>query len=159
MRAEMKKAVVCVVSGMLFGLMLTDPAAAADVAAPAAGSQMMSPFQFIFSTVQFFLIGFFVYFWLAIRPGQLREDERKKFISELKKNDDVMTTGGIFGKVVSLKDDSATIDVGGGVKVRVHLDHITSLPPILPGGARSSTPADSASGALRLQVPTQKTSE
>ena len=128
----------------------TEVAAPAPTAANAAAP--ISPFQFILSTVQFFLIGFFIYFWLAIRPGQLREEERRKFLKDLKKNDDVMTSGGIFGKVALIKDDSVSIDVGGGVKIRVHLEHIQMLPP-------SVVASDNSVGGLRLQAPAQKTSE
>ena len=128
-------AATLLLSALLFCLILCGPtaAAAADappVAAPVSGQ--MTPFQFIFGTVQFFLIGFFIYFWMAIRPEQLRSDERRKFVAGLKKNDEVMTTGGILGRIVAVKDDTATLDIGGNVKIRVHVDHVSQLPPAAP---------------------------
>ena len=110
-----------------------DAATSSSPAVAAPSAEHMSPFQFILGSVQFFLIAFFIYFWMAIRPEQLKSDERRKFVAGLKKNDDVMTSGGIFGKVIQVKDESVTLDIGGNVKLRVHTDHVIAPPPAAPG--------------------------
>lgn len=79
----------------------------------------MGPKEFIFGTVWFFLMALFVYYVLVLNPARLREEDRKKFIGGLQKNDEVLTSGGILGRVVSVKPDSVTIEIAPNVKVRV----------------------------------------
>lgn len=136
LRAGLGLFLLVVLSAALVWIAAPVWASEAAQAPAAAGSQsMMTPFQFIFGSVQFFLIGFFIYFWLAIRPQHLKDDERKKFVNDLKKNDEVITSGGLFGRVVALKEDSATLEIASGVKVKVHVDHVMPVPPV-PEGAR-----------------------
>lgn len=86
----------------------------------------MSPFEFISSTVWFILIAIFVYYMLVLRPEAVESENREKFISELKKNDEVVTSGGLIGKVHTVKDDSVTVEIAPNVRVRV-------LPSMLRG--------------------------
>ena len=59
-------------------------------------------------------------FWLLIfRPQQKRSKQQKQFLSELKRGDNVLTNAGMYGKVVSLDDNVATLEVSQGVRVRV----------------------------------------
>ena len=101
---------------------LSAPAAAG--ASPAAVQQQMRPYDLIFGSVQFFLVGLFILWMLYLRPLQRREDSQRKFLAELKKNDDVLTSGGIFGKVLVVKPDEVTIEVSPGVKLRIKPDHL-----------------------------------
>jgi len=104
-----------------------DPVVANTVAAntvPAAAPHAMRPYDFIFGSVQFFLVGLFILWMLYLRPMQKREDVQRKFLADLKKNDDVITSGGIFGKVLTVKPDEVTIEVSPGVKLRVKPDHL-----------------------------------
>ena len=48
-------------------------------------------------------------------------------LSRLKKNDEVMTSGGIYGKVVALKDDEVTLEVAPNVRLRVHRPQISAV--------------------------------
>ncbi|MCC5919491.1 MAG: preprotein translocase subunit YajC [Cyclobacteriaceae bacterium] len=57
------------------------------------------------------LIGI-VFFFFIIRPQQKKLKEQKNFIEALKKGQQVITTGGIHGKVVEFKDDTVVLEVG-----------------------------------------------
>lgn len=52
------------------------------------------------------------FYFLLIRPQQKKEKEIKAMREGLKEGDDIITIGGIYGKIVNLKDDLITIEVG-----------------------------------------------
>ena len=57
-------------------------------------------------------IGFFVVFYLfAIRPQKKKEKEIQEMRSNLAVGDEVVTIGGIYGKIVVLKEDIVTLEV------------------------------------------------
>ena len=60
-----------------------------------------------------------VFYFLIIRPQQKAQKERREMLDALKKGDEVVTQGGVIGKVVSLTDTEAKVDVGEGTKLRV----------------------------------------
>lgn len=60
-----------------------------------------------------------VFYFFMIRPQVKRQKEVKKFRESLKEGDNVMTTGGIYGRVLSIKEDSVIIEVEGKSKLRV----------------------------------------
>jgi len=79
------------------------PAAYADAAAPAAGPAGTG-FEWIF------LVGFLVIFYLMIwRPQAKRAKEQKNLLSNLQKGDEVVTNGGIAGKIVKVSDEKGAI--------------------------------------------------
>ncbi|QDZ06433.1 preprotein translocase subunit YajC [Sphingomonas panacisoli] len=67
---------------------------------------------------QILLIGV-VFYFLMIRPQQRRAKELRTAIDSLKKNDQVITTGGILGKVVKAGDVYVEVEVAPNVKVQV----------------------------------------
>jgi preprotein translocase subunit YajC len=58
-----------------------------------------------------------VFYFFMIRPQQKKQKDQKKFIEEIKKGDSVVTIGGLHGKVVSIEDDTITLDVDKGTKL------------------------------------------
>jgi len=59
-----------------------------------------------------------IFYFLLIRPQQKKEKERKEMISSIQKGDKVLTTGGIYGIVSSIKDDDTVIlKIADGTKV------------------------------------------
>lgn len=60
-----------------------------------------------------------MYFFMFL-PQIKKQKKQRKFISELKKGDKVVTTGGIHGKITELKELTAIIDLGGGVKMKIN---------------------------------------
>lgn len=67
-----------------------------------------------------FLAGIFaVFYFFIIRPQQKRQQDEKKFQEGLKKDDQVVTIGGIFGKIVRLEDNAAIVQVDENTKIKV----------------------------------------
>ena len=78
---------------------------------------------------------FAIFYFLLIRPQQKKAKEHQEMLSRLKKNDEVMTSGGIYGKVVTLADNVVTVEVAPNVRVRVHRPNIAS---VVTGGKSSN---------------------
>lgn len=62
---------------------------------------------------------FAIFYFMIIRPQQKREKDRRTMLANLKEGDEVVTIGGIFGKILNLKDDVVTLDVGDKIKIKV----------------------------------------
>ncbi len=68
----------------------------------------------------FLLVFMFAFIWLfIIRPQKREQDEKQTMMSALKKNDRVVTTGGMFGTIVNIKDDEVTLRIDDQAKVKV----------------------------------------
>src|SRR3954454_18203190 len=65
------------------------------------------------------LLFFVIFYFLMIRPQQQRVKEHQASIAAVKKGDEVITVGGIRGKVTKVGDDEAEVEIANGVKVRV----------------------------------------
>ncbi len=70
---------------------------------------------------------FAIFYVLMIRPQQRRAKEHQSAIAAVKKGDDVITGGGIRGRVTKVSDDEAEIEIAQGVKVRVVKSTITQV--------------------------------
>ncbi len=70
------------------------------------------------SQLLFFGLIFVVMYFFMIRPLVKKQKKERKFREELKKGDDIITIGGIHGKIVEMKDSSVTIE-SYGVKLKV----------------------------------------
>jgi preprotein translocase subunit YajC len=76
------------------------------------------------------MIGIFVVFYfLLIRPQQKRAKEQKAMIEALQKGDEVVTAGGIVGKVTKLDDNYVTLQVASGNEIAFQRSAITALLP------------------------------
>jgi preprotein translocase subunit YajC len=69
-----------------------------------------------------------VMYLLVLRPQMKKQKETQKMLSELKKGDDVVTTGGILGRISGIKDDEVTLQVQEGVRLRVLRSAIAGRP-------------------------------
>ena len=71
-------------------------------------------------TINFILIGgiLLVFYFFMIRPQQKKQKDQKKFISEIKKGDMVVSIGGIHGKVISMDDNTVTLEVERGARIK-----------------------------------------
>ena len=62
---------------------------------------------------------FAVFYFLLIRPQQKRAKTHKQFIENLKKGDRVVTSGGMYGTITGVTDDSVTVEVAEKVRIRI----------------------------------------
>ena len=73
------------------------------------------------------LIIFVIFYVLWIRPQQRQVSEHRATIMGVKKGDDVVTGGGIRGRVTKVTDDEAEVEIAQGVKVRVVKSTISQI--------------------------------
>lgn len=77
---------------------------------------------------------FVAFYFLMIRPQQKRMKTLQASIGGMKKNDTVVTAGGLVGKVVSVDDVYANVEIATGVKVKVVKATIVEVQPL--GGGK-----------------------
>ncbi len=100
-------------------------AAAASAEAPPAWIQFLP------------LVGMGLIFWfLIIRPQMRRQKEHAAKISRIKKGDQVITAGGLLGKVVKVDDNYAEIELAQGVRVKAVKSTIGDIVP--PAGSAAN---------------------
>ena len=82
------------------------------------------------------LIGMFVLFYFVlIRPQQKRAKEQKQMIDALKVGDEVISGGGVLGKITAIGDQFATIEVAPNTLIKVQRFSISA---VLPKGTLKS---------------------
>jgi preprotein translocase subunit YajC len=70
---------------------------------------------------------FVIFYFLLIRPQQKKAKQHQEMLGKLKKNDEVMTSGGIYGRVISLADNVVTLEVAPNVRIRVNRPQISTV--------------------------------
>jgi preprotein translocase subunit YajC len=72
---------------------------------------------------------FVVFYFLLIRPQQKRAKEHKELLTKIQRNDRVVTTGGLIGKVAKVHDerDELEVDIAEGVRVHVRRSIISDV--------------------------------
>lgn len=71
----------------------------------------------------------FVVFWLFfIRPQNKKQKEEQKFREALKKGDDIVTIGGIHGKVMEVKETTVLVSIDSNVKIEIEKSAIMAVP-------------------------------
>lgn len=72
---------------------------------------------------------FVLFYFLLIRPQTKRAKEHKQMVEALDKGDEVVTNGGILGKVVGVEDNFATLEIANGVEVKLQKNAVTAILP------------------------------
>ena len=85
-----------------------------------AANQQGNPYSTIIMIVAMIAI----FYFFMIRPQQKRAKEIKKQREAMQKGDNVVTAGGIYGKIVEVRDDSFLIQVDSNVKIRVSRESV-----------------------------------
>ena len=73
-----------------------------------------------FEGIFMLLAMFAIFYFLLIRPQQKRAKQHKEMIEALKAGDQVVTAGGLHGKVVAVQDKAVTLEIATGVRVKVN---------------------------------------
>lgn len=68
-----------------------------------------------------------LFYFLVLRPQQEKDKKRNEMLANLKKNDEIITAGGLYGKIVALSGDVLTVEIAPNVRVRVHRPTISTL--------------------------------
>lgn len=78
-----------------------------------------------------FILIFFIFYFLLIRPQAKRQKEQQQMLESIEKGDNVVTAGGIHGKVTGVTDDVLTLEIaalkGERVRVKVSRERIDSV--------------------------------
>jgi preprotein translocase subunit YajC len=70
---------------------------------------------------------FVLYYFLLHLPQKKKQQERQKMIDAMKRGDEVITSGGIYGKVAGVTDKVVTIEIAPKVKIRVAKAQISGI--------------------------------
>ena len=105
---------------MLIDLLITPAHAQSAPASPFGGDLM---------TFLPMIAIFVVFYFLLIRPQQKRAKETKAMLSSLSKGDEVITAGGIVGKIAKLDEQYASIEIAPGTEIKVQRGAISQLLP------------------------------
>ena len=120
-------------TGAPAGATPTPPGAGASPLAGCAGGQgmnMLVPMGLIFV----------VFYFMLIRPQQKKERERQDWLKSLKKGDEVVTSGGVIGKISGLQDQVVVLEVQEKVRMKFLRSHITGKAPGAPGPGPAPEP-------------------
>jgi preprotein translocase subunit YajC len=63
---------------------------------------------------------FVVFYFMLIRPQQKKNKETKNMLASLQKGDEVVTSGGIYGRITGLNDTQVVIEIAPQVRVKIH---------------------------------------
>jgi preprotein translocase subunit YajC len=100
-------------------------------AAPAVGSpdQIMGLLPFV--------VIFILFYFMLIRPQMKRAKDQKKMIETLQKGDEVITAGGLLGKITKVNEQYVSLEIADNVTIQVQKQTIQTLLP--KGTMKSST--------------------
>lgn len=72
---------------------------------------------------------FVIFYFLLIRPQQKRQKEHKNMVAGLAKGDEIVTMGGILGKITAVDDNFITVEIAKGIEVRVQRVSVQAMMP------------------------------
>ena len=93
--------------------------------AHAQGAQQGSPLGFILPM----LVIFGAFYFLLIRPQQKRQKAHTELVGALTTGDEVITAGGILGKVTAVSDHYATLMIADNVEIKIQKSTISAVAP------------------------------
>jgi preprotein translocase subunit YajC len=76
-----------------------------------------------------FILMFVVLYFIMIRPQMKRQKEQKAMIEAIAKGDEVVTTGGLLGKVTKLGETFLHVEVANGVEIQVQRNAVVQVMP------------------------------
>lgn len=89
----------------------------------------------------FFGALFAIMYFVLIRPQQKQMKDQQSMIASLKKGDEVVTQGGMLGKIFSVADKIVTLEIAPGVKLRVLKSSIQARVTVTDEPAKSESEA------------------
>ena len=105
--------------------MFISSAIAQTAPAATAGGDLQSSLMSMLPLVLMFVVLYFV----MIRPQMKKQKEAKAMIDALAKGDEVVTVGGMLGKVTKLNDSSLSLEIANGVEVQIQRHAVVQVLP------------------------------
>jgi preprotein translocase subunit YajC len=81
----------------------------------------------LITMILFILPMFFLFWFFILRPEKKRKQEHERMIANLKKGDEVLTIGGLFGTIVEVRDDRVTLEIAEKIRVKITPGSVSSL--------------------------------
>ena len=72
---------------------------------------------------------FVLFYFLLIRPQQKRAKQHKEMVTALAKGEEVVTNGGLLGKVIEVDDNFITVEISSGLNVKVQRQAVSQVMP------------------------------
>ena len=94
----------------------------AQTAAPAASDGGIGQFLFFIPMIA-------IFYFVAIRPQMKRAKEQKELLAGLAKGDEVVTVGGVIGRISKLGESTVHIDAGNNVELQIQRSAIVQILP------------------------------
>ncbi len=95
----------------------------------AAGAGQSSPESSLMSMLPMLVIFVLIFYFLLIRPQSKRAKEQRKLISELSNGDEVVTSGGMLGKIVKVSDDFLILSIADNTEIVIQKSAISTTIP------------------------------
>ncbi len=102
--------------------------AIADAGAQAANTAAQSPDQLLSGLILPIGLVVLFYFFL-IRPQSKRQKEHKQMVSDLQKGEEVITTGGILGKIIKVNEGFITLEIAKDVSLNIQKSAVQTIMP------------------------------
>ncbi len=83
--------------------------------------------EVLFTTVIPLALLFGIFYFLIIRPQTKKAAEHARMVAGLKRNDEIVTNGGLIGRVTELGDRVVTVEIAPNVRVRIDRSQIAAL--------------------------------
>jgi len=77
----------------------------------------------------FMIVIFAVFYFLLIRPQAKRAKEHKQLVSALNKGDEVITSGGVYGKLSNVSEDYVEVDIADNTTIKLQRQAISTVLP------------------------------
>ncbi len=106
----------------LLNFFITDAYAAGAGGAPAQGTQGILGFLPL-------IVIFVIFYFMLIRPQSKRAKEHRNMVANLSKGDEVVTNGGLLGKITEVGENFITVELADGIQVKVQRQAVSALMP------------------------------
>ena len=93
------------------------------------GSQNLPPILQFLAGPGIFIIMIPLFYFMLIRPQMRRSKETRQMLTALAKGDEIITTGGLAGRINAIGEVYLTVEIASGVEIKVQKSAITSVLP------------------------------
>ncbi len=73
------------------------------------------------------IILFAIFYFLLIRPQQKKAKQHREMLNSLRKGDEIITSGGVYGRIVDMDGDVISLDLGNKVIVKINRNFVSAL--------------------------------